>query len=294
MSEPPTTPSATEPDALRSAAFFDLDKTIIARSSTFAFAGPFRAGGLINRRTVLRSAYAHFVYLIGGADHDQMERMRGYLSSMVVGWDVQQVRDIVAETLQEHIAPMVYREATALIAEHREAGRDVVVVSSSGSELVEPIGALLGVDRVVATRMEISEGRYTGQIEFYAYRENKAAAIRSMAARYGYDLGACYAYSDSATDLPMLRAVGHPHAVNPDRVLRREAETRGWPVLDFTYPVTLRDRMDRVSGRVGDRLPPVPPMPPPARPAVLAASALAGAVVALSLAAARRRTRRSG
>ena len=81
----------------RSAAFFDLDKTIIARSSSLAFSRPFYASGLINRRTVLRSGYAQFVYLAGGADHDQMERMRQYLQSMVTGWPVAQVRDVVAE-----------------------------------------------------------------------------------------------------------------------------------------------------------------------------------------------------
>ncbi|MGZ4613916.1 MAG: HAD family hydrolase [Kineosporiaceae bacterium] len=239
----------TQPPA--AAAFFDLDKTIIARSSTLAFSRPLYAGGLINRRAVLRSTYAHFMYLIGGADHDQMERMRRYLSSMVAGWSVQQVRDIVAETLVEIIEPSVYREAVALIAEHHASGRDVVVVSTSGAEIVEPIAQLLGADGVIATRMAVAEGRYTGEIEFYAYREEKADAIRDLAARRGYQLEGCYAYSDSVTDLPMLEAVGHPCAVNPDRPLRREAVARGWPVLDFTSPAPLRRR---ITNHLGDRL----------------------------------------
>ncbi len=287
---------STSPDRPSGAAFFDLDKTIIAHSSTMAFAGPFRAGGLINRRVVLRNAYAHFMYLVGGADHDQMERMREYLSRLVTGWDAQQVRDIVAETLDQMIQPMVYREATALIADHKAAGRDVVIVSGSGTEVVEPIGAMLGADRVVATRMVIEDGVYTGEIDFYAYGQNKAVAIRELAERNGYDLSASYAYSDSATDLPMLEAVGHPHAVNPDRALRREAATRGWPVLDFTHPITLRDRMDRVSGLVGERLPtfpPLPVLPSPPRPAMLGAAALAGGAVTIALVAARRRIRQA-
>ena len=134
------------------AAFFDLDKTVIARSSTFAFSRPLYHGGLINRRTVLRSAYAHVVFLLAGADHDQMERMREYISSMVAGWEVQQVREIVAETLVDLIEPAVYREAVALIDEHHAAGRDVVIVSASGAELVEPIAGMLGADDVIATR----------------------------------------------------------------------------------------------------------------------------------------------
>jgi HAD superfamily hydrolase (TIGR01490 family) len=227
----------------RTAAFFDLDKTIIAKSSALAFSKSFYQGGLINRRAVLRSAYAQFVYLVGGADHDQMERMREYLSTLVTGWDVQTVKDIIAETLHTIVDPIVYDEAVTLMEEHRLAGRDVVIVSSSGSEVVEPIGELLGADRVIATRMVVGdEGRYDGEIEFYAYGENKAAAIREMAAEDGYDLSRSYAYTDSATDLPMLEVVGHPYAVNPDRALRRIAVERGWPVLMFSKPVALRQR----------------------------------------------------
>jgi hypothetical protein len=101
---------------------------------------------------------------------------------------------------------------------------------------------MLGADRVVATRMVTLDGRYTGEIEFYAYGENKAAAMRQLASEGGYDLAGCYAYSDSITDLPMLSAVGHPTAVNPDRGLRKAALEQGWPVLQFTRPVSMRAR----------------------------------------------------
>jgi HAD superfamily hydrolase (TIGR01490 family) len=232
-----------QPAVSREAAFFDLDKTIIAKSSTLAFSRPFYQGGLINRRTVLRSAYSQFVFLVGGADHDQMERMRQYLSALATGWEVQTVKDIVAETLHHIVDPLVFDEAVQLIEEHHAAGRDVVIVSSSGAEVVEPIGAMLGADRVIATEMVIEDGRYTGEISFYAYAENKAAAIRALAEREGYDLDRSYAYSDSATDQPMLEVVGHPYAVNPDKALRRAATERGWPVLDFHRPVELRKRV---------------------------------------------------
>ena len=130
-----TYPDEVEP---RVAAFFDLDKTIIAKSSSLAFSRPFYKSGLINRRAVLRSAYAQFVYLAGGADHDQMERMRAYLQELCAGWPVEQVRAVVAETLHELIDPIVYDEAVSLIEEHHDAGHDVVIVSSSGAEVVGP------------------------------------------------------------------------------------------------------------------------------------------------------------
>jgi HAD superfamily hydrolase (TIGR01490 family) len=226
----------------RSAAFFDLDKTVIAKSSALAFGKPFYQGGLINRRAVLKSTYAQFVYLVNGADETQMSRMRDYLTEMCTGWEVEQVRQIVAETLHDLIDPIIYEEAAALIEEHRAAGRDVVIVSSSGDEVVSAIGELLGVDRVIATTMVEKDGRYTGEIDFYAAGPNKALAIRELADSAGYDLAECYAYSDSVTDAPMLEAVGHPTAVNPDRGLRRLAGERGWPVVTFRRPVTLRSR----------------------------------------------------
>ncbi len=228
---------------LPTAAFFDLDKTIIAKSSTLAFSKPFQAGGLITRRAVLRSAYAQFVFLVGGADHDQMEKLRSFMSSLVAGWDVATVREIVAETLHHVVDPIVYDEAVTLIAEHQLAGRDVVIVSASGTEVVEPIGRLLGADHVVASRLEVVNGKYTGEIDYYAFAEEKARAIVELAAERGYDLDASFAYSDSVTDIPMLEVVGHPHAVNPDRDLRRTAAERGWPVLVFTKPIALRSRV---------------------------------------------------
>ena len=243
------------------AAFFDLDKTIIAKSSTMAFSRPFQAGGLITRGAMLRSAYTQFVYVVGGADHDQMEKMRQFMSELCAGWDVQTVREIVADTLHNIVDPLVYEEAVSLIEEHHAAGRDVIIVSTSGSEVVEPIGEMLGADHVVATRMAVEDGRYTGEIRFYAYAANKAKAVTDLARKRGYDLTGSYAYSDSVTDVSMLEAVGHPHAVNPDKELRKIARERGWPVLVFEKPVALQSRM---------RLPPTKP--------TLAILAVSGAV----------------
>jgi HAD superfamily hydrolase (TIGR01490 family) len=254
----------------RTAAFFDLDKTVIAKSSTLTFSKSFYQGGLINRRAALRTAYAQFVFLVGGMDHDQMERTREYLSALVRGWNVQQVKEIVAETLHDLIDPLIYDEAASLIEEHHTAGRDVVIVSTSGAEVVEPIGELLGADRVVATRMVVGEdGCFTGEVEYYAYGPTKAEAVKELAESEGYDLERCYAYSDSATDLPMLRTVGNPHAVNPDRALRREALARGWPILDFHRPVRLKQRLPGFA---------VPP-----RPALVAVAAIGAAAATAGL-----------
>jgi HAD superfamily hydrolase (TIGR01490 family) len=231
------------------AAFFDLDKTIIAGSSALAFSRPFLRQGLISRRAALRSGYAQLLLLLSGADAATMDQLRRQITALSTGWEVATVRAIVAETLHEIVQPMVYAEATALIAEHRAAGDEIVVLSASGAEVVGPIAAMVGADCAVATRMGIEDGRYTGVVEYYCYGAEKAEAARRIAEERGYRLADCRAYSDSITDLPLLEAVGHPTVVNPDRALRREALRRGWPVLTFAHPVALGARL-RGPGRL--------------------------------------------
>src|ERR1700757_2083993 len=262
---------ATSDGRTRTAAFFDLDKTVIAKSSTLAFSKPFFDQGLINRRAVLKSSYAQFLFLMSGADHDQMDRMRSYLTNMCAGWDVEQVKSVVAETLHDIVNPLVFAEAADLIADHKLCGRDVVVVSASGEEIVAPIARALGATHAMATRMVVVDGKYTGEIAFYCYGDGKAQAISELAAREGYPLENCYAYSDSIPALPMLETVGHPTAVNPDRALRKEAAARGWPVLTFSKPVSLRDRI------------PAPSTAAVATTAAVAISALAAGALTYSL-----------
>ena len=234
------------------AAFFDLDKTVIAKSSTLAFGRHFYKYGLISRGDALRSVAGQLFYQVAGADHGQMDRVRAWVCGLCRGWSADRVREIVARHLDELILPHVYAEARALIEQHRANGHDVIIVSSSGHEVVDPIAAVLGADSVIATRMTVADGRYTGEMEFYAYGEAKATGIRTLAAERGYRLPDCYAYSDSATDLPLLEAVGHPHAVNPDRGLRGVARRRGWPVLAFT-PRSHRPHMPHTLAELTER-----------------------------------------
>jgi HAD superfamily hydrolase (TIGR01490 family) len=228
----------------RSAAFFDLDKTIIAKSSTLAFGKPLYKAGFLNRRALLKAGIAQIVYVMVGADHDQMEKVRGQLLALTKGWDRRQVGELVRETVDEIVAPLVYAEALAIIDEHHRADRKVVIISSSPEEVVRPLAVYLGVDDVIATRSKSGpDGRYTGELEFYAYGPGKAEAIREMAERESLNLDDSYAYSDSITDLPMLEAVGHPVVVNPDKELEEIATARDWQVMNFERPVTLRTRL---------------------------------------------------
>lgn len=259
------------------AAFFDLDKTVIARSSGLAFGRDLYREGFINKRVLMRGIAAQFVYLMVGADENKMEQMREKVLAMTKGWDRNKVVEIIEEVMGDVITPIIFSEAMDLIREHQEQGRKVYIVSSSPEEVVVPIGKLLEVDGVIASRGKVDdEGRYVGELEFYCYGPHKADAIQALAEREGIDLTGSYAYSDSATDIPMLEVVGRPHAVNPDRSLRKEAETRDWPVLKFQSPVTLRKRLSQIT--------------PQRNTLVTGAVALGVAVAAAGLVKARRKT----
>ena len=226
------------------AAFFDLDKTVIAKASIAAFGPPFRRGGLIKRRVVARAVLGQLIYLQFGADEARLGRIRESMLALTKGWDRDRVRAIVRETLLETVEPLIYNEALELMEAHHRAGDRVYLVSASPEEIVLPLAELLGADGAIASVGEVGDdNRYTGKLSFYAYGAAKAEAVRSLAERSGIDLAASSAYSDSATDAPMLEAVGHPVAVNPDRALARLAKERGWDIRQFTKPVRLRDRM---------------------------------------------------
>ncbi len=226
------------------AAFFDLDKTVIASASMVAFGRRFYQAGLITRRSLLRGLYGQLVYMHLGASEEKLARMREAVLRLTRGWDQAKVKDIVAEALEAVVEPITYAEALELMGEHRRAGRKVVIISASPEEIVEPIGLLLGADQIIASQALVDQdGRYTGEMARYAYGPFKADIIREMACRQGIDLERSYAYSDSASDLPMLDAVGHPVAVNPDRPLLKVARDRGWEVRRFDHPVRLRARV---------------------------------------------------
>lgn len=228
------------------AAFFDLDKTVISKSSSLALTGPMYRAGLVSRSALLKGAYAQLVYLLLGADEKKMDRVKEGMLALTRGWDRDQVEQIIREAMAD-LDPYIYLEALDLMELHRALRRKIFIVSSSAEEVVRPMAERLGDVSVIGTRAMVDdEGRYTGELEFYCYGENKAVAIREIAERQGIDLEGSYAYSDSATDLPMLEAVGHPVAVNPDRELRKEAERRGWQVRDFRRPVRLRQRLPQV------------------------------------------------
>jgi HAD superfamily hydrolase (TIGR01490 family) len=231
------------------AAFFDLDKTIIARASMVAYGRPLLREGLLSATALARAMIMQVAYLHFGAGEERMAKIREKVLEVAKGADKREVARLVRETLGDVIEPIIFAEALDLIESHRAAGHLVFIVSASPEEIVLPLVEYLGATGAIASRAVVDEeGRYTGELELYVFGPAKARAIRDVAEHSGVDLSESYAYSDSITDIPMLEEVGHPYAVNPDRALAKVAADRGWEVLHFTNPVRLRDHMPAPPG----------------------------------------------
>lgn len=228
------------------AAFFDLDKTIIAGSATFAFGKPLYRAGFLGKRHLVRLGIGHLAFKLFGADEDTLEKARDDMLDLVSGWHRAEIEAIVVQTLDEIIEPIVFAEALFLIDEHTRLGREVYVVSASPEEFVRPIARMVGIDNVIATRIRTDGlGRYVPELERYMMGAGKADAIREVAERDGIDLEGSFAYTDSHTDMPMLEIVGNPVAVNPEKELREVSEENEWPILQFQRPVSLAPRVPK-------------------------------------------------
>ena len=218
---------------MAAAAFFDLDRTVIRRSSVLALAGSFRRHGLISRRDVVKSAVLQVLFIARGASAERVRRAAEDGMKILAGFSVADLRAIVGDAMEPILRPLVYDEPLHLVRRHRERGEKVYIVSATLHEIVEHIAEDLGFDGAVGSACEIVDGVYTGRSLRAVHGAGKADAVRALAAAEGFDLAACTAYSDSYSDVPFLEAVGHPVAANPDRKLRRIARERGWPVVDF-------------------------------------------------------------
>jgi HAD superfamily hydrolase (TIGR01490 family) len=219
---------------LPGAAFFDLDRTLLRRSSALALAGSFRKRGIISRWQMARAAAWQLLFVARGASHESVRKVAEDGLRLLAGYTPEEMRELVAEAMEPILRPLIYAEPLRLVQEHHDRGEKVYIVSASLQEIVEAIAEDLGFDGALGTVVEVKDGKYTGLPERALHAQAKADCVRAVAEREGYDLAECTAYSDSHTDLPFLEIVGHPVAVNPDRALRRIAAARGWPVLEFT------------------------------------------------------------
>ncbi len=231
----PTSPEADVPEggAARGAAFFDLDRTLMAGSSAFEFARASYRQGILTRRQLAAGAWANVRFRLSGSTDAGTDAVREQIFTLMRDVPVRDILRLGPEVLAG-VLPRVYPQMLRVAYEHQDAGRPVYIVTAAAHELAEVLARVLTFDGGLGARSEIRDGVYTGRPDGpFTYREGKAQAIRELAEREGFALSACWAYSDSESDLPMLRAVGNPVAVNPDAELARVARAEGWETLRF-------------------------------------------------------------
>ena len=217
----------------RGAAFFDLDKTLMEGSSAIHFGRAAYRAGMMSRRQLLADLWANVRFRLEGASDEATSALRQRILDELSGVKVRDLARLGPEVLAG-ILPRIYSTVLEAAYEHQDAGRPAYVVTAASQELAELLAHVLVLDGAIGTRSEVRDGAYTGNPEGpFVYGEGKAVAIRVMAEREGLDLAESWAYSDSASDLPMLQAVGHPVVVNPDANLERIAKDQGWDVLRF-------------------------------------------------------------
>jgi HAD superfamily hydrolase (TIGR01490 family) len=225
--------TGVEGAASREAAFFDLDRTLMAGSSGFHWARAARRAGLISRRRLAADAWVNVRFRLAGSTDAATDKVRERVGVLIAGRHVREFQRLAPRVLAGML-PRLYPQMLEVAYEHQDAGRLVYIVTAASQEMAELLAHVLGFDGGIGSRSEIVDGVYTGRPGGpFAYREGKVEALRDLAAGSGIDLARSWAYSDSESDLPMLRAVGHPVAVNPDAELARVARGEGWAVLRF-------------------------------------------------------------
>ncbi|MGH8895866.1 MAG: HAD family hydrolase, partial [Egibacteraceae bacterium] len=216
-----------------SAAFFDLDRTLMSGSSAFSFVKVMYREGMLPVPRLVADSLRSITFRLFGASEEQSQALRDRILASVAGTPAETFRRM-APTVVEELLPRIRPEAQGLLDMHAEAGRDVYIISASPVEIVSELARTIDITGGLGTSSEIVDGVYTGRLAApFCYGEGKAVLIRKLVAEKGYDLSLCYAYSDSGSDLPMMQLVGHPVAVNPDRSLMSVAHRRGWPVVEF-------------------------------------------------------------
>ncbi len=217
----------------KSAAFFDLDRTLMSGSSAFYFAREAYRAGLLRLPRLAADGSQALLFKLFGASDEKSEALRDRILATVAGTEAAKLHAMTPH-ITEVLLGKIRSEAQALLDMHAEAGRDVFIISASPVEIVAELARALEITGGLGTESEVVDGVYTGQLAApFCYGEGKADIMRKLAAERGYDLTASYSYSDSASDLPMMLLVGHPVAVNPDRPLMSVAHRRGWPVVEF-------------------------------------------------------------
>jgi HAD superfamily hydrolase (TIGR01490 family) len=216
------------------AAFFDVDNTILRGSSSFHFGRAAYHEGFFRRQDLWRFGWEQFRFIARGETAKSLNVIKDRALGLIAGHKAAELADLTEHCYAEYIKPKLWPETVRLAQEHIKAGREVWLVTATPKEIADVIAHQLGLTGGLGTIVERKDGVLTGKLVGEAlHGKHKRKAIRALSKERGISLKRSYAYSDSVNDLPMLTAVGHAIAVNPDKQLKVYARAAGWKILDF-------------------------------------------------------------
>jgi HAD superfamily hydrolase (TIGR01490 family) len=226
--------SAKKEQSKLAAAFFDVDNTILRGSSSFLFGKSAFERKFFSRKDFWRFAWHQFVFIWKGENNTKLSALKDRALALVEGQLVSDLQILVDEVYDKHIKLKLWPETVRLAKDHIKQGREVWLVTAAPQELGDVIAHELGLTGAIGTKVERRDGILTGKLVGKPiHGPQKRKAILALAKERNLSLKRSYAYSDSQNDLPMLTAVGHPVAVNPDKILTRYAKAADWPIYDF-------------------------------------------------------------
>ena len=226
--------SAKKEQSKLAAAFFDVDNTILRGSSSFLFGKSAFERKFFSRKDFWRFAWHQFLFIWKGENNNKLSALKDRALVLIQGQRLSDLQELVDEVYEKHIKLKLWPETVRLAKDHIKQGREVWLVTAAPQELGDVIAHELGLTGAIGTKVERKNGILTGKLVGRPiHGAEKRKAIRALAKDRNLSLKRSYAYSDSQNDLPMLTAVGHPVAVNPDKILTRYAKAADWPIYDF-------------------------------------------------------------
>lgn len=234
------------------AAFFDVDNTLIRGSALYFLGKGMYQRGFFTKADISRFVLANVRFRFSGKEKpEEMIRLQNAATNFIAGHKASDIALLAQEVYDEHVSPALWQGTIDIAQTHLSNDEEVWLVTAASQEMAQVIAQKLGFTGALGTRVEVKDGIYTGElIGHLLHGKAKVTAIKELANERGFDLSQCYAYSDSHNDLPLLLAVGHPSAINPDAALRIRALRESWPIHDFRRAQTLNRVLGPIVSRV--------------------------------------------
>lgn len=234
------------------AAFFDVDNTLLRGSTIYFLGRGMYQRGFFAKKDVSRFVLANLRYRLTGKENGvEIKRWQDAATDFIGGHNVKDIEVMAQNVYDQYVSPALWQGTIEIAQAHLRNNEEVWLVTAAPLDMAYLISQRLGFTGALGSKAETKDGVYTGKmIGNLLHGKEKAAAVIELAQEHNFDLQDCYSYSDSHNDLPLLLAVGHPSAINPDAILRLRALRDSWPIHDFRRARVL----NRILGPIVSRI----------------------------------------